>query len=174
MRLFAVLCLLAGLAAPVGAHEIITYAGTIGARQVIVEMTAPLANGRVIARFAFLDVGVDIPLNGQKAANGVVFAEEAPCSNAVCLRDDGNHVLDPPVSAEWTIDGDPGAHGSKHRIVRSESLVSGVIGEDQNRVSPAHRFGYITLKRCSVRVRRRVRIVKPECVSARSKNLHDM
>ena len=100
MRLLA--AALALLSTPAFA-DAVTYSGTLGGREIVVELTEP-ADGVVTGRYAILADGYDIPLQPRTAENGAwVLAEEAPCGDDDCPADDDGLVADPPIAAIWTL-----------------------------------------------------------------------
>jgi hypothetical protein len=96
----ALLC----LGAPAYA-DAITYAGTIGDREAVLEMTDE-SEGAVVGRFFWLADGVDIPLHPSATATDMIlFTEEGPCDPTNCARDPEYYdtVTRVPVAASWSL-----------------------------------------------------------------------
>ena len=89
---------------PVFAIDAVTYRGTLGKFDIIVELTDPAAvSGPVVGRYSYLSKGGDIPLNGQDAAPGhIALAEEAPCTEQTCVQN-ADGVVPAPVGATWSL-----------------------------------------------------------------------
>lgn len=105
MRL-VILCLLALAPAPALA-EVLTLGGTLGGREILVELTQP-KDGAVAGRYTFLDTGGDIPLVAVSHDDkSWVLSEEAPCGDADCVLDDNAQVIEAPVAATWQVTYDP-------------------------------------------------------------------
>lgn len=101
MRL--VLALLATLATtPAFSIDAITFKGTLGTSEIVVELTDP-DETTMIGRYSYLGVGGDIPLNTLDGADSILLAEEAPCAEETCIQNDEGIVLDPPIGATWTL-----------------------------------------------------------------------
>ena len=99
-------CLLAFAPAPAFA-EVLTLGGTLGSREIIVELTQP-KDGAVAGRYTFLDTGGDIPLVAVSHDDkSWVLNEEAPCGDADCVLDDSAKVLEAPIAATWHLTYDP-------------------------------------------------------------------
>ena len=105
MRLVFV-CLLAIIPAPAFA-EVLTLGGTLGGREILVELTQP-KDGAVAGRYTFRDTGGDIPLVAVSHDDkSWVLNEEAPCGEADCVLDDTAVVLEAPIAATWQLTYDP-------------------------------------------------------------------
>lgn len=92
---------------PAMAVDAITYKGTLGGRDIIVELTDPQA-GPIAGRYSDMAVGGDIPLHHRDGLTGIALAEEAPCTDETCIRDADGEVSDPPFglwSLEFSEDG---------------------------------------------------------------------
>jgi hypothetical protein len=99
-------CLLAIIPAPAFA-EVLTLSGTLGSREILVELTQP-KDGAVAGRYTFLDTGGDIPLVAVSHDDKVwILNEEAPCGEADCVLDDSAKVLEAPIAATWQLTYDP-------------------------------------------------------------------
>jgi hypothetical protein len=100
-------CLLAmssvsALAGVASAGEATTYAGTLGKSAIIVELQAAGKDGSFVGRYAYLKKGVDIPLHGKARRHDLTIGEEAPCTVALCMKND--QVIEaPPIGAQWTL-----------------------------------------------------------------------
>jgi hypothetical protein len=95
----------------VQAAEAVTYSGTIGSLPIILELTAPGADGLRAGRYAYLAKGGDIPLHGLKGTNASALrlAEEKPCTEDLCKNADGDIVDTAPIAAEWSLSTDGGS-----------------------------------------------------------------
>ena len=103
MRLAAVAMLSLGLATPGLAAEAVTYKGTLGKYPILVELAAS-ADGGLLGRYSYMANGGDIPLNADgRSSDTVMMAEEAPCTQTTCKRDESGGVTDIPVGAHWTL-----------------------------------------------------------------------
>ena len=99
-------CLLAIIPVPALA-EALTLSGTLGNRDILVELTQP-KDGAVAGRYTFRDTGGDIPLVAVSHDDkSWVLNEEAPCGEADCVLDDNAQVLEAPVAATWQLTYDP-------------------------------------------------------------------
>lgn len=101
MRLAALAALLLS-ATPALAFDAVTYKGTLGRSDILVELTDPDV-GMVQGRYSYLAVGGDIPLHNLDGTKSFEFAEEAPCSEATCTLDDEGMITDPPIGGYWTL-----------------------------------------------------------------------
>ena len=102
MRLvFAAVLLLS--TAPAFAIDAVTYSGTLGDHDIVVELTDP--TGSVVAgRYSYLDKGADIPLDAASTEEGVItLAEEAPCTDETCVEDENSEIFKIPVAANWQL-----------------------------------------------------------------------
>ncbi|MGV8833603.1 MAG: hypothetical protein ACOH2N_16650 [Devosia sp.] len=85
------------------ALDAVTYKGTLGKFEIIVELTDP-ASATVVGRYSYMSKGGDIPLDGMESSTGQIgLAEEAPCTEATCLVDANGDVPDKPVGAYWAL-----------------------------------------------------------------------
>lgn len=96
------LALLACFAATPVLADAVTYRGTVGAREVVLELTEP-SNGAVAGRFAFLDTGESIPLNPRSHSADFILWEEARCLPGACAIDPQAEDAAAPEAAEWTL-----------------------------------------------------------------------
>ena len=87
---------------PAFAVDAITYKGTLGRADILVELTDPAA-GMMQGRYSYMRVGGDSPLHNLDGIDSFEFAEEAPCSEATCLLDDDGMVIDPPIGGRWRL-----------------------------------------------------------------------
>lgn len=101
MRLaFAALFLLA--ATPAFA-DAVTYKGTLGDREIVVEIIEP-SDGPVGGRFAYIDQGGDIPLDPAASPDGMYyFAEEGPCGETGCVPNAEGIADMMPQAAIWAL-----------------------------------------------------------------------
>lgn len=102
MRL-AVLAAILFTTTPVLALDAITYKGTLGRSDIIVELTDP-AEGMMTGRYSYLRVGGDIPLHNRDGIDRIELAEEAPCSETTCILDADGAVTEPPIGGLWSLD----------------------------------------------------------------------
>lgn len=86
----------------VPALEAITYKGTVGRSEVIVELSDP-DEGMMEGRYSYLRVGGDIPLHNVDGIDSFEFAEEAPCTEETCIADENGTISDPPIGAHWAL-----------------------------------------------------------------------
>ena len=112
----------------VPAHaDVITYAGTIGDREAVLEMTDE-SEDAVVGRFFWLADGVDIPLDpGGTTTDMILFSEEGPCDPNSCARDPNDYdtVTRVPVAANWSLSRSP--DGSQLTGTRSDLKTSDVL-----------------------------------------------
>ena len=87
---------------PVFAFDAVTYRGTLGDNDILVELTDP-AVGMVQGRYSYMALGGDIPLHNLDGVDSFEFAEEAPCSEATCVLDDDGMITEPPIGGRWTL-----------------------------------------------------------------------
>lgn len=87
---------------PAFAVEAITYKGTLGRSDILLELADPEI-GMMEGRYSYMRVGGDIPLHNRDGIGGFEFAEEAPCSEATCLPDDDGMVAEPPIGGHWKL-----------------------------------------------------------------------
>lgn len=110
MRLACLVLMSLGLAKPVMAVDAITYKGTLGKYPILVEL-ASHSDGTLVGRYSYMAKGGDIPLDTMgQSGDSVVLAEEAPCGQDTCKRNDNGNVPDKPVGAHWTLT--PSADGA--------------------------------------------------------------
>lgn len=102
MRLaFAALLLLS--ATPAFA-DAVTYKGTLGDREIVVEILEP-SDGPVGGRFTYIDQGGDIPLDPAASPEGMYyFAEEGPCGETECVPNSEGVADMMPQVAIWGLD----------------------------------------------------------------------
>jgi hypothetical protein len=93
----AVLFAVPGLAA-----EAVTFTGTLGGKDIVVELTD--LDGEVVAgRFSYLERGADIPLLGSGNASTISLLEEAECTEETCQVDADGNIAEVPVAAQWML-----------------------------------------------------------------------
>lgn len=101
------LALLAALPAAPALADAVTFVGTLGGRDIVVELTQP-SDGAVAGRFAYLDTGGDVPLVPvSHDGNRWVLQEEAPCGEDDCVLADDGTVLEAPIAAIWELAYEP-------------------------------------------------------------------
>jgi len=83
--------------------EAVTYTGTVGGQAIVLELSEA-GGGPLVGRYSYQANGADIPLHGLGATDDdVVMVEEVPCTPALCVRPDGNLVLDPPLGGQFDL-----------------------------------------------------------------------
>lgn len=87
---------------PALALDAITYKGTLGRSDIIVELTDP-AEGMMTGRYSYMRVGGDIPLHNRDDIDRFELAEEAPCSETTCILDVDGFVVDSPIGGLWSL-----------------------------------------------------------------------
>lgn len=87
---------------PALAVDAISYKGTLGRSDILVELTDPAA-GMMQGRYSYMAIGGDIPLHNLDGIDSFEFAEEAPCSEATCLLDDEGMIIEPPIGGLWKL-----------------------------------------------------------------------
>jgi hypothetical protein len=87
---------------PAFAIDAITFKGTLGTSDIVVELTDP-DQTMMLGRYSYLHVGGDIPLNNLDGVDGFLLAEEAPCTEETCIQNNDGVVVDPPIGATWTL-----------------------------------------------------------------------
>jgi hypothetical protein len=97
-------------ATPAFALDAITYKGTLGRSEIIVELTDP-AQSMMVGRYSYLQIGGDIPLHNLDGIVKVELAEEAPCTEETCVADENNTIIDPPIGANWSLNFDANGAG---------------------------------------------------------------
>lgn len=101
MRL--VLALLASTIATPAFAEARTYAGTLGDRAILAELTEP-EDGAIVGRFTYVDDGADVPLYHITVEDGLwIVNEEGPCTPGQCLEGEEGIVLGGPIAATWRL-----------------------------------------------------------------------
>ncbi|MGE0503265.1 MAG: hypothetical protein AB7I79_21210 [Rhizobiaceae bacterium] len=84
--------------ASVAKADPVTYKGTLGMSDIVVEFTAdPSAGEPVAGRYAYASQGVDIPLQPKTGGRTLTLDEEAPCGSSCPEGEPG------PVGATWTL-----------------------------------------------------------------------
>ena len=102
-----VLLILLALAPVPASAEVLTLGGTIGGREIVVELTQP-SDGAVAGRYTFLDTGGDVPLVAvSHDGKSFVLNEEAVCGESDCVLDDDGRVVEAPIAAVWQLTYDP-------------------------------------------------------------------
>lgn len=88
---------------PAFAVEAITYRGTLGTHEIVVELASEL-EGKMVGRYAYMNKGGDIPLTFiGRLGMPVLMMEEAPCTETSCATDSDGNVLAPPIGAFWSV-----------------------------------------------------------------------
>lgn len=104
MRLALVAVL--ALVSPPALADAVTYAGTLGNRGIVLEVTEP-THGAVAGRFAFMETGESIPLNSSSFSDkSYVLVQEGRCTPADCRFDEDGTALSFPSTAIWELTGD--------------------------------------------------------------------
>jgi len=94
---------LIGLVTAPAFAEAITYTGTLGGQAIVLELSE-LKDGPLFGRYSYQSNGSNIPLHGLSASKyDAVLAEEVPCTPALCVRPDGDLVLDPPLGGQFRL-----------------------------------------------------------------------
>lgn len=84
--------------------DAVTYKGTLGDRDIVVEILEP-SDGPVGGRFAYIDQGGDIPLDPAASPEGMYyFAEEGPCGETDCEPNSEGVADMMPQVAVWALD----------------------------------------------------------------------
>lgn len=89
-------------ASPAFALDAITYKGTLGGHDIIVELTDP-AEGMAVGRYSYMSVGGDIPLHNTDGIDAIELVEEAPCTEATCALDADGNIAEPPMGGIWSL-----------------------------------------------------------------------
>ena len=94
---------LIGLATAPAFAAAITYTGTLGGQAIVLELSE-LKDGPLLGRYSYRGNGTNIPLHALSASKyDAVLAEEVPCTPALCVRPDGDLVLDPPLGGQFQL-----------------------------------------------------------------------
>lgn len=102
MRLIAIAAVLLATT-PAFADDAVTYRGTLGTHDIVVELTDPDV-GTMVGRYSYMAKGGDIPLDTLEDADGTIrLSEEAPCTETTCVSDDSGNISDKPAGALWTL-----------------------------------------------------------------------
>lgn len=97
------LVFLVSLAPAPALADALTFGGTLGGREIVVELTQP-KDGAVAGRYTFLDTGGDIPLVAvTHDEKSWVLNEEAPCGPDDCALDENGKVITAPIAATWQL-----------------------------------------------------------------------
>src|ERR1700748_1173312 len=84
--------------------DAVTYQGTLGKTQIVVELSAPVGapSGKLVGRYFYTAKGIDIPLDAVSAKAGKAdLAEEKPCTDDTCTADGGDNPKPPPLGGKW-------------------------------------------------------------------------
>lgn len=96
------ICMLAaiGLIATPALADPVTYSGTLGKAEIVVELTDdPSSSGTIAGRYFYKSQGADIPLQARSAGSGKIeLAEEEACGSDKC--GDGQAA---PIGAIWKL-----------------------------------------------------------------------
>lgn len=110
---------------PAFALDAITYKGTLGDHEIVVELAAPGPN-QLTGRYSYMAKGGDIPLdvNGSVGTSAITMLEEAPCTETTCVQNDEGDVEKPPIGGIWsvTLSGDGTLAGDWTPMDKSKSL----------------------------------------------------
>jgi hypothetical protein len=89
--------------APSFAIDAVTYKGTLGGHDIVVELADP-GNGDPVGRYSYMSQGGDIPLNALEEVDGYIgLLEEAPCTETTCVSDDNGVITNKPIGAVWIL-----------------------------------------------------------------------
>ena len=103
MRLALAVMLLAVAPAVTNAADVVTYKGTLGEHDIVVELTERW-DGPIVGRYSYLSQGADIPLNALDLGDDEFgLVEEAPCTETTCISQDDGSITNTPVGATWTM-----------------------------------------------------------------------
>lgn len=86
--------------------EAVTYAGTLGNSQIILEVSTPVetATESFAGRYSYLSQGIDIPLNPITVDSGKVeLGEEKPCDETICTTGYDEDKPAAPIGAKWSL-----------------------------------------------------------------------
>ena len=101
MRL--VLAVLASVIVTPAFADAVTFKGTLGDREIVVEIIEP-SDGPVGGRFAYIDQGGDIPLDPAASPEGMIYlAEEGPCGETDCVPNADGIADMMPQAAIWAL-----------------------------------------------------------------------
>ncbi|UXN73951.1 hypothetical protein N8D56_00810 [Devosia sp. A8/3-2] len=110
---------------PAFALDAITYTGTLGDHEIVVELAAPGPN-QLTGRYSYMAKGGDIPLdvNGSVGTSAITMLEEAPCTETTCVQNEQGDVEKPPIGGIWsvTLSGDGTLAGDWTPMDKSKSL----------------------------------------------------
>lgn len=89
---------------PAFAVDAITYKGTLGGHEIVVELASPGPN-QLTGRYSYMAKGGDIPLdaNGSVGTTAITMLEEAPCTEETCVQNDEGDVENPPIGGIWSL-----------------------------------------------------------------------
>jgi hypothetical protein len=80
--------------------DAVTYTGTLGYQQIVLEVTEP-NDGPLIGRYTYLLDGTDIPLHGlEQGKDDFVLAEEKRCTPEICIGPGDDLVAEAPLGGE--------------------------------------------------------------------------
>lgn len=103
---YAALSLVVALVATPALADAVTYAGTLGNRSIVLEVTEP-SHGAVAGRFAYMETGESIPLNAKSfSGDTFVLDQEGLCTPADCRFDADGNALGVPSTATWDLSRD--------------------------------------------------------------------
>nr|WP_314262588.1 hypothetical protein [uncultured Devosia sp.] len=141
MRLIALAAILLATT-PAFAVDAVTYRGTLGTHDIVVELASEI-EGKMVGRYSYLGNGGDIPLTFMgRLGTPVLMMEEAPCTEDTCAADDDGNVLNPPIGAFWSVtpsaDGatltgtwEPGGKSGKTLDITLERVGQRTLPEDE-------------------------------------------
>jgi len=87
--------------------DAVTYQGTLGKTQIVVELSAPLdaPSGKLVGRYFYAAKGIDIPLDAVGAKSGEAdLAEEKPCTDDTCSSVSDDNPKPPPLGGKWHLE----------------------------------------------------------------------
>lgn len=98
-------------AGPAPALDAVTYFGTVGGKDTVLELAVSPEGVPQAGRTAPLATGVDVPLHAAEGSgalgNGTVkLREEKPCTVALCGDPQAGEDLKPAFGAEWVLEAD--------------------------------------------------------------------
>ncbi|MET3896637.1 hypothetical protein ABIB57_000561 [Devosia sp. UYZn731] len=103
MRSVALAAVIIGFAAAPAFAAAVTYAGTRGDQNIILELTEP-EDGPVLGRYTQLSDGADVPLHFVALGkDGFELAEEKRCTPQICVVPEDGDYSAAPLGAHWIL-----------------------------------------------------------------------
>jgi hypothetical protein len=102
----AAIVLVASAASSAAMAEAVTYHGTLGKIDIILEVNTPVTapGEKFVGRYSYMSEGVDIPLQPIKIAPGKVeLGEEKPCTPETCSKRFDDPQLPAPIGGHWSL-----------------------------------------------------------------------